>query len=119
MQIVQTRWMLMALCIVACAFALFLHGSAAWLRVIAVAIGGLVATLAYEPAKGVNVAPQYASTIGTLATFLSIIVVIAFATLSSATTGALTLAVTFVYGLLVILGFIVSDRMRTIVRDSL
>jgi hypothetical protein len=120
MQIVQTRWMLMALIIVACAFVLFLHGSALWLRVIAAAIGGLLATLAYGPAQGISVPVKYASTVGTLATFLGIIVIIAFATFGSAamTIGVLTLAVPFVCGLLLFLGLIVSDRMRTIVRKN-
>jgi hypothetical protein len=121
MQIVQTRWMLMAPCIVACAFLLFLHGSAIWLRVISAAIGGLLATLAFEPAQGMNVPVKYASTVGSIATLLSIVVIIAFSTLGSAAMpiGPLTLAVPFVCGLILFVCIIVSDRMRTIVRESL
>lgn len=121
LQIAQARWMLLIVGIVACALAFVLHGSPIWLRVIAAMVGGLLGTVVYDPAQTINVPAKYAPVIGSIATLLGILVIIAFAALGSPamTVGLLTLSVPFVCGLVLFVSLIVSDRMRTIVRENL
>jgi len=119
LQIIQARWMLLIVGIVACALAFVLHGSPIWLRVIAAVAGGLIGTVVYDPAQNISAPVKYAPAIGSIATLLGIIVIIAFAALGSPgmSVGLVTLSVPFVCGLVLFVALIISDRMRTIVRD--
>jgi hypothetical protein len=116
LDIMQARWLIGVVAVLAGAFIFVEHGNPD--RLVAGLAGALLATFTYAPIQRIRVSPERATTIGTITTLASIVVVVVGMTGLSNVASAVRLAASFVVAATIFFGMIVSDRMRSIWRES-
>jgi hypothetical protein len=112
----QTRWLLGVVAVLTGAFIFVEHGNPD--RLVAGLAGAFIATFTYTPIQRIRVSPEHATTIGTITILVSMVVWIVAATGLSEVAPPLRLAVSFIGAAALIFGIIISDRMRSIWRES-